>query len=50
MEVVVWLCLSLLLGLCRLGLVPNYVVLALGDEGGVLITCKIAIHVAYGLV
>jgi hypothetical protein len=35
MEVAMWLCLSLLLGLwCSLGLVPNYVVLALGNEGG----------------
>ena len=35
MEVVVWLCVSLLLGLwCSLGLVPNYVVLVLGNECG----------------
>ena len=35
MEVAVWLCVSLLLGLwCSLGLVPNYVVLVLDNEGG----------------
>ena len=40
MEVAMWLCLPLLLGLwCSLGLVPNYVVLGtlvfiLGNEGG----------------
>ena len=35
MEVVVWLCLSLLLGLwCSLDLVPSFVVLILGNEGG----------------
>ena len=35
MEVAVWLCVPLLLGLwCNLGLVPNYVVLVLGNEGG----------------
>ena len=34
MELVVWLCVPLLLGLsCSLGLVPNYVVLVLGNEG-----------------
>ena len=35
MEVAVWLCIPLLLGLwCSLGLVPSYVVLVLGNEGG----------------
>ena len=35
MEVAVWLCVSLLLGLsCSFGLVPNYVVLVLNNEGG----------------
>ena len=35
-EVAVWLCIPLLLGLwCSLGLVPDYVVLVLGIEGGV---------------
>ena len=27
-----------------LGLAPNYVVLVLGNEGGVLIICKVVIH------
>ena len=35
MQVAVWPCLPLLLGLwCSLGLVPSYVVLVLGNEGG----------------
>jgi hypothetical protein len=35
LEVTVWLCLPILLGLlCSLGLVPKYVVLVLGNEGG----------------
>ena len=35
MEVAMWLCVPLLLGLCcSLGLVPNYVVLVVGNEGG----------------
>jgi hypothetical protein len=35
MEVAMWLCVTLLLGLwCSLGLVPNYVVLVMGNEGG----------------
>ena len=35
MEMAMWLCAPLLLGLrSSLGLVPNYVVLVLGNEGG----------------
>ena len=35
MEVAMWLCAPLLVGLCSsLVLVPNYVVLVLGNEGG----------------
>ena len=34
-SVAVWLCVPLLLGLrCSQGLVPNYVVLVLGNDGG----------------
>jgi hypothetical protein len=44
MEVAVWLCIPLLLELWV------YVVLGLGNEGGVLIICKVAIYGAYGLV
>ena len=32
-----------------LGLVPNYVLLVLSNEGGVLITCKVVIHGTCGL-
>ena len=35
MEVAMWLCAPLSIGLCSsLGLVPNYVVLVLGNESG----------------
>ena len=45
MEVALFLCLPLLLGLwCGLGLVHNYVVLVLGNEGGGPITCKVVIQ------
>ena len=44
MEVAVWLCIPLLLELWV------YVVLGLGNEGGVLIICRIVIYGAYGLV
>ena len=55
-EVAMWLCAPLLVGLwSSLGLVPDYVVLVLGNlvlvvgnEGEVLIICKVVIHKAYG--
>ena len=51
MEVAMWLCVPLLLGLqCSLGLVPNYVVLVLDDKGGGPHHMQVAIHGAYGLV
>ena len=42
MEVAVWLCIPLLIGLWV------YVVLVLGNGGGVLIISKVVIHGAYG--
>ena len=50
-EVATWLCAPLLVGLwSSLGLVPNYVVLVLGSEGGVLVISKVIIHMTYILV
>ena len=44
MEVAMWLCASSLVGLCsNLGLILDYVVLVVGNEG-VLIICKVIIH------
>ena len=51
MKVAMWLCTLLLVGLwSSLGLVPNYVVLILGKEGGVLIISKVVIHETYILI